>query len=142
MKLRTMLALSAAVGRNDLGRIEALCLELLRADRHNTMALAVLADAYWRHDRPDQALAHALELLERLPGSLHALRIAAGISARRGEHARAYDFARRLVAAEPPGQPPAQAVSRALRQSLGSQADWQRWARDYIAWYESASQAG
>lgn len=137
-----MLALSSAVGRNDLARIEALCAELLRADGHNTMARAVLADAYWRNERPDEALAHALELLERLPGDFHALRIAAGICARRGEHARAYDFARRLLAAEAPGLAPAKAVSRALRHSLTSQADWLRWARDYMAWYESASQEG
>jgi len=45
MKLGKMLALSRAVGRNEVKKVEALCSEALAADPGDLMALMALADA-------------------------------------------------------------------------------------------------
>jgi tetratricopeptide (TPR) repeat protein len=160
MKIRKMMALAPAVGRNDVARIEALCTEALRMDDKDAMALMILADAYWRNRQTDKALSPALKALGLDPSDFYALRIVAGIYAQRGEHALAYTFAKRLVTAEPSRPPPTKAVSRILSpftwlakvrrlkervdldelDSRTSYADWMQWAREYVKWYESSSQ--
>ena len=86
MKLRKMLALSRAVGRNEVKKVEALCSEALAADPGDLMALMALADAYWRNQRREDALTLALQALEVQPNEFYALRIVAGVYAERGEH--------------------------------------------------------
>src|SRR5438445_3330518 len=104
MKLRKMFALSRAVGRNEIGKVETLCSEALEADERDLMALMALADAYWRNQRREDALTLALQALEVKPDQFYALRIAAGVYAERGEHEPAYRYARRLLdASKPPG---------------------------------------
>jgi tetratricopeptide (TPR) repeat protein len=161
VKMRRMMSLGLAVGRNDVARIEAICTEALRADEKDGMALMVLADTYWRNLQPEKALPPALKALEGDPADFYALRIAAGIYADRGEHALAHGFAKRLLGANPPILPPARAVSRVLSsftwlgkarrlkerverdeaQSKTSYTDWVRWAKEYVAWYEDGTQS-
>lgn len=161
MKMRKMMSLGLAVGRNDIARIEALCTEALRADERDGMALMVLADTYWRNLQPEKALPPALKALEVDPTDFYALRIAAGVYADRGDHALAHDFAKRLLTADPPVLPPTKAVSsilspftwlgkvRRLRarverdevQSKTSYTDWVQWAKEYVAWYENGTQS-
>src|SRR5260221_13263163 len=102
MKLRKMLALSRAVGRNEVKKVEALCSEALAADPGDLMALMALADAYWRNQRREDALTLALQALEVQPNEFYALRIVAGVYAERGEHEPAYRYARRLLDASKP----------------------------------------
>jgi tetratricopeptide (TPR) repeat protein len=157
VKIRKMMSLGLAIGRNDIKRIEQLCTEALRVDEGDGMALMVLADTYWRNQQPQDALPPALRALEIDSNDFHALRIVAGIYAERGEHARAHTYAKRLVAAEPPVFPPAREVSRILRpftwlgkvrrlkarverdevESRTSYTDWVEWAKEYVAWYEN-----
>src|SRR5712691_6502794 len=97
MKLRKMLALSRAVGRNEMENVETLCSEALATDQRDLMALMALADAYWRNQRREDALTVALQALEVEPNEFYALRIVAGVYAERGEHEPAYRYARRLL---------------------------------------------
>ena len=158
MKLRKMFALSRAVGRNEIGSVEALCDEALAADRRDLMALMVLAEAYWRNQRREDALAVALQALEVEPDEFYALRIVAGVYAERGEHEPAYRYARRLLdASKPPG---VRSVSRILatlawlpvvrrlkelvrhdeRETESSYSEGLHWANGYVRWYESRPQ--
>ena len=157
MKLRKMLALSRALGRNEIGKVEALCSEALATDQEDLMALMALADAYWRNLRREDALAVALQALEVEPDEIYALRIVAGVYAERGEHEPAYRYARRLLdASKPPG---VRSVSRILaalawlpavrrlkelvdhdeRETKSSYSEWLQWANGYVRWYESRS---
>jgi tetratricopeptide (TPR) repeat protein len=158
VKMRKMMALGLAVGRNDIPRIEALCTEALRVDESDGMALMVLADTYWRNRQPEKALSPALKALEIEPSDFYALRIVAGIYAARGKHALAHIFAKRLVTADPPMPPPTKTVSRILRpftwlakarrlkerveldevESKTSYTDWVQWAKEYVTWYENS----
>jgi len=158
MKLRKMLALSRAVGRNDIENVETVCSEALAADRRDLMALMALADAYWRNQRREDALRVALQALEVEPDQFYALRIVAGVYAERGEHEPAYRYARRLLdASKPLG---VRSVSRILaalawlpvvrrlkelvdrdeRETESSYSEWLHWANGYVRWYESRSQ--
>ena len=157
MKMRALMSLGLASGRNDIARIEALCAEALRENERDGMALMVLADTYWRNGLPDKALPPALKALEVDPADFYALRIAAGIYAERGDHAIAHGFARRLLNADPPILPPARAISLILGpftwlgrvrrfkerveqdevETKTSYADWVQWAKEYVTWYES-----
>ena len=160
MKLRKMLALSRAVGRNDIENVETLCSEALAADQRDLTALMALADAYWRNQRREDALTVALQALEVEPNEFHALRIVAGVCAERGEHEPAYRYARRLLDADrPPHLTPARTVSRVLaalawlpvvrrlkelvgrdeRKTESSYSEWLQWANGYVRWYESRS---
>ncbi|TMH57971.1 MAG: hypothetical protein E6H62_02055 [Betaproteobacteria bacterium] len=160
MKLRKMLALSRALGRNEIGKVEALCSEALATDQEDLMALMALADAYWRNLRREDALAVALQALEVEPDEIYALRIVAGVYAERGEHEPAYRYARRLLDADrPPHLTPARTVSRVLaalawlpvvrrlkelvgrdeRKTESSYSEWLQWANGYVRWYESRS---
>ena len=161
MKMRTLMSLGLAAGRNDIARIEALCGEALRANERDGMALMVLADTYWRNGQLDKALPSALKALEVDPADFYALRIAAGIYAERGEHALAHGFAKRLLTADPPVLPPSRTVSRILSpfawlgrirrfkerverdevQTKTSHADWIRWAKEYVFWYENGTRS-
>jgi tetratricopeptide (TPR) repeat protein len=161
VKMRRMMSLGLAVGRNDIPRIEALCTEALRADETDGMALMVLADTYWRNLQPEKALPPALKALEVDPADFYALRIVAGIYADRGEHRLAHGFAKRLLSANPPILPPTRAVSRILSpftwlgkarrlkervecdevQGKTSYTDWVQWAKEYVAWYENGTQS-
>ena len=160
MKLRKMLALSRAVGRNDIENVEALCSEALAADERDLTALMALADAYWRNQRREDALTVALQALEVEPNEFHALRIVAGVCAERGEHEPAYRYARRLLDSDKPRFTPARAVSRLLaalawlpvvrrlkelvhrdeRETESSYSEGLHWANGYVRWYESRSQ--
>ena len=159
MKLRKMLALSRAVGRNEIKKVEALCSEALAADPGDLMALMALADAYWRNQRREDALTLALQALEVQPNEFYALRIVAGVYAERGEHEPAYRYARRLLDADTTHLPPARTVSRILaalawlpvvrrlelvdhdeRETKSSYSEWLQWANEYARWYESLSQ--
>ena len=160
MKLRKMLALSRAVGRNDIGSVETLCDEALAADQRDLMALMALADAYWRNQRREDALTVALQALEIEPDEFYALRIVAGVYAERGEHEPAYRYARRLLDADRPHFTPARTVSRILaalawlpvvrrlkelvrrdeRETESPYSEWLHWANGYVRWYESRSQ--
>jgi len=157
MKLRKMLALSRAVGRNEVKKVEALCSEALAADPGDLMALMALADAYWRNQRREDALTLALQALEVQPNEFYALRIVAGVYAERGEHEPAYRYARRLLDTDTTHLPPARTVSRILaalawlpvvrrlkelvdhdeRETKSSYAEWLHWANGYVRWYES-----
>ena len=158
MKLRKMFALSRAVGRNEIGKVETLCSEALAADGRDLMALMVLAEAYWRNQRREDALMVALQALEVEPDQFYALRIVAGVYAERGEHEPAYRYARRLLdASKPLG---IRSVSRVLaalawlpvvrrlkelvrhdeRESESSYSKGLQWANEYVRWYESRSQ--
>ena len=159
MKLRKMLALSRAVGRNEVKKVEALCSEALAADPGDLMALMALADAYWRNQRREDALTLALQALEVQPNEFYALRIVAGVYAERGEHEPAYRYARRLLDADTTHLPPARTVSRILaalawlpvvrrlkelvdhdeRETKSSYSEWLQWANGYVRWYESRS---
>lgn len=161
MKMRKMMSLGLAVGRNDIGRIEQLCTEALQLDERDGMALMVLADTYWRNRQPQNALPPALRALEIDPNDFYALRIIAGIYAERGDHALAHTYAKRLLAAEPPAPLSTGAVSRFLRpftwlekarrlrarverdevESRTSYTDWMQWAKEYVSWYESGTQS-
>lgn len=155
MKLRKMFALSRAVGRNEIGKVETLCSEALATDQRDLMALMVLADTYWRNQRREDALTLALQALEVQPNEFYALRIVAGVHAERGEHEPAYRYARRLLdASKPLG---VRSVSRILtalawlpvvrrlkelvdrdeRETESSYAEWLHWANGYVRWYES-----
>jgi tetratricopeptide (TPR) repeat protein len=160
MKLRKMLALSRAVGRNEIGTVEALCSEALATDQRDLLALMALADAYWRNQRPEDALTVALQALEVEPNEFYALRIVAGVYAERGEHEPAYRYARRLLDADTTHVTPAKTVSRILaafawlpvarrlkelvgrdeRETESSYSEWLQWANGYVRWYESRPQ--
>ena len=161
MNVRKMMALAPAVGRNDVGRIEAICSEALGSNPGDEMALMILADTYWRNNQPEKALPHVLKALELEPDDFHALRIAAGIYAARGEHATAYQHAKRLATAISPIFPPARTASRVLapfrwlakarrlderiqqdnKDARASYTEWVQWSREYVSWYESRSQS-
>src|SRR6266853_6571262 len=158
MKLRKMFALSRAVGRNEVKKVEALCSEALAADERDLMALMALADAYWRNQRREDALALALQALEVEPEQFYALRIVAGVYAERGEHEPAYRYARRLLdASKPPGVRNVSRILAALawlpvvrrlkelvdhdeRETKSSYAEWLQWANGYVRWYETRYQ--
>lgn len=160
MKLRKMFALSRAVGRNEIGKVETLCSEALTTDRRDLMALMALADAYWRNQRREDALTVALQALEVEPDEFYALRIVAGVYAERGEHEPAYRYARRLLDGGKPHFTRASTVSRVLaalawlpvvrrlkelvdrdeRETESSYSEWLQWANGYVRWYESRSQ--
>jgi tetratricopeptide (TPR) repeat protein len=160
MKLRKMFALSRAVGRNELEKVEALCSDALAADERDLMALMALADAYWRNQRREDALTFALKALEVEPDQFYALRIVAGVYAERGEHEPAYRYARRLLDAGKPHLTRARNVSRILaalawlpvvrrlkelvrrdeRETESSYSKGLQWANGYVRWYESHSQ--
>ena len=160
MKLRKMFALSRAVGRNEIEKVEALCSEALAADQGDLMALMALADAYWRNQRREDALRFALQALQAQPNELYALRIVAGVYAERGEHEPAYRYARRLLDGEATHFAPARTVSRTLaalawlpvvrrlkdlvdrdvRETESSYSEWLHWANGYVRWYESRYQ--
>jgi tetratricopeptide (TPR) repeat protein len=158
MKLRKMFALSRAVGRNEIRKVETLCDEALAADERDLMALMALADAYWRNQRREDALTLALQALEVEPEQFYALRIVAGVYAERGEHEPAYRYARRLLdASKPLG---VRSVSRILaalawlpvvrrlkelvdhdeRETESSYSEWLHWANGYVRWYETRYQ--
>lgn len=157
MKLRKMFALSRAVGRNEIENVETLCSEALAANQRDLTALMALADAYWRNQRREDALAVALQALEVERDEFYALRIVAGVYAERGEHEPAYRYARRLLDADKPHFTRARAVSRILaafawlpvvrrlkelvsrdeRETESSHAEWLQWANGYVRWYES-----
>jgi len=155
MKLRKMFALSRAVGRNEIENVETLCSEALAADQRDLMALMMLAEAYWRNQRREDALTVALQALEVEPDQFYALRIVAGVYAERGEHEPAYRYARRLLdASKPLG---VGSVSRILaafawlpvvrrlkelvrhdeRETESSYSEGLHWANGYVRWYES-----
>ncbi|TMH41909.1 MAG: hypothetical protein E6H49_04780 [Betaproteobacteria bacterium] len=160
MKLRKMFALSRAVARNEIEKVEALCSEALAADQRDLMALMALADAYWRNQRREDALTVALQALEIESDEFYALRIVAGVYAERGEHEPAYRYARRLLDADRPHLTPARTVSRILaalawlpavrrlkelvgreeREIESSYSEWMQWANGYVRWYESRNQ--
>jgi len=161
MNVRKMLALSRAVGRNDIEKVQSLCNAALAANRHDLMALMMLADTHWRTQNPQGALTAALKALEVEPSEFYALRIVAGVYAERGEHDSAYPYARRLMGADTPYFPPTKTISRflapfawlprirQLRERVGrdgtetrsSHTEWLQWASGYVAWYESRSQS-
>ena len=158
MKIRKLTALSSAVGRNDVGRIEALCAEELEVEPIDIMALIILADSYWRNEQLEKALPPALDALEVDPNEFYALRIVTSIYATRGEHQLAYRYAKRMLNVNPLTFPPTKAVSRILtpfawlakarrlkervtRDELEikiSYSEWAQWARDYVSWYEAS----
>ena len=117
-----------------------------------------LADTYWRNERPENALTHALIALEVNQNEFYALRIVADIYATRGERELAYRYAKRLLNVNPLTFPPTKAVSRILtpfawlakvrrlnervtRDELEmktSYSEWVQWASDYVSWYEAS----
>ena len=158
MKLRKMFALSRAVGRNEIENVETLCSEALAADQRDLMALMMLAEAYWRNQRREDALTVALQALEVEPDQFYALRIVAGVYAERGEHEPAYRYARRLLdASKPPGVRNISRILAALawlpavrrlkelvdhdeRETESSYSEWLHWANGYVRWYETRYQ--
>jgi tetratricopeptide (TPR) repeat protein len=153
MQFPAMMKLGRAVGANDISRVETLCADALRGDPRDWMALMVLADTYWRGNRPEDALKYALRGLELQPENSHALRIVADVYAKRDEHDLAYPYAKLFISADPPINPQATLVSgllkpfgwipkiRRIRANVeredSSYSEWMTWSRDYVSWYES-----
>ena len=153
MRIREMMKLGNAVGKGELGCIEAACCDALKRDPRDFIALMVLADTYWREEMNDDALRLATQASEIEPKHAHALRIVADVYAKRGEHDLAYPYAKLFLTADPPIQPPAVLISgflkpftwiprlRRLRANVGredtSYLDWRTWAISYVSWYES-----
>ena len=159
MKVHKMMLVGHAVGRNEIDRIESLCLEALALDPHDHFAIGVLADAYWRNGMHEKSLPFALRTLEITPDDFCALRIVVHAHRDRGDDETAYPYAKRLCTAVPHTLEPHEEVSsllrplswipsiRSLRQKAieeqkveqSSRTDWTQWAQDYVAWFVSQS---
>lgn len=159
MKIHKMMQLGRSVGRNEIDRVVSLCKEALEIDSRDLFALGVLADSYWRNGQHELALSFALRVLEITPNNFHALRVAVHVYRERNEDETAYQYAKRLCAADTPALPPYKEVFsllkpfawlpriRRLRQKAiddqiveqTSCTDWVKWAQDYVMWYESQS---
>jgi hypothetical protein len=72
--MRKEMALARAVGRNDVNRIEAICVGILKDDPCDQVTLITLADMYWRNELPEKALPYVLKSLELEPHNFYALR--------------------------------------------------------------------
>jgi tetratricopeptide (TPR) repeat protein len=151
--------LAIRVGRNDVDAIKLLCHNALAADANDLMALMTLADTYWRHEIPNDALIYALKVLALAPNEFHFVAIAATILAERGDDAQAYEYARRLSKLNPMRTQPVRAlerlllpfkwipkIERFLARTRASEARFntnneaqQQWAVEYIAWFEACA---
>jgi len=109
-----ILALAQAVGRNDIGCIEAICREALESNPRDEVALMILADTYWRNQLLEKALPLVDKVLEVDANEFHAHRIGADIFADFGEHMTVYKHAKCLAIVSPAIFPPTKLASRVL----------------------------
>jgi tetratricopeptide (TPR) repeat protein len=161
MNFHKKMSLARAVGRNEIEKVAAICIEALDRVPHDLFALKVLADTYWRNGQHERALPFALRALDITPDDFDALRIVVHSYREIGDDPAAYQYAKRLCAAVPYELEAHDELSallkpfswlpsvRRLRDKAiedqkteqTSRRDWAQWAQDYVAWYETQQPA-
>ncbi len=150
--------LAGMIGRQEYDKATAYLRSGLKGDKSDADSLAMIANCHHWAGQPDQAIAAAEAALKIDPASFDMHAMLAQVFAEKGDHDKAIVNVRRGLECYPEPLPSVPEYfmlalrllgrifpsfrnvdpNEGLRSVEASRADWFRWAKQYLAWYDGA----